>query len=73
MAKVYLYFPFDDFKLDTAQATIQDFLEDQDKSFKFEVIQRGRGVLGGRALARVGDDDLLMSCAHGDINKPSEL
>jgi hypothetical protein len=73
VAKVYLYFPFDDFKLDTAQANIQDFLEDQDKSFKFEVIQRGRGLLGGRALARVGDDDLLMSCAHGDIEKPSEL
>ncbi len=73
MAKVYLYFPFNDYKKDTAQAGLQDFLRDKDKTFEFELIVRGTGLMGSRVLARIADDDLLMSCAHGDIAKPSEL
>jgi hypothetical protein len=73
VAKVYLYFPFNDYKKDGAQGGLQDFLEDQDKSFRFEVIVRGKGLMGSRVLARVADDDLLMCCGHGDIAKPNEL
>ena len=73
MAKVYLFFPFNDYMKDGATAGLQSFLEQQDPSLRFEVIVRGTGLMGSRVLARIADDDLLMCMAHGDIEKPSEL
>jgi len=68
MARVYLYFPFKDYKKDEASKKLPGFLNEQDESMRFHVLHGA-----GQILARVAAADLLMSCAHGDIAKPTEL
>jgi hypothetical protein len=61
MPKVYLYFPFTNYKEDKTLA--KDVTNLRDKGVQFELLER----VGAKPLQVVEDDDLLMIAAHGDL------